>query len=95
MEMMHRTVRIAVSINKITYFTRMDTLIDVFLTISALHCNTVPIRHTTALTMSHSDYAVNIWHVGVAYLVLLTFVLVYGVLQSYLQSCCGTITFLP
>jgi len=45
--------------------------------------------------MSHYDYAVNIWHVGVAYLVLLTFVLVYGVLQSYLQSCCGTITFLP
>ena len=59
MEMMHRTVRIAVSINKITYFTRMDTLIVVFQQF-LLHCNTVPIRHTTALTMSHSDYAVNI-----------------------------------
>ena len=34
MEMVHRTVRIAVSINKITHFTRMDTLIDVF------YCNT-------------------------------------------------------
>jgi len=30
MEMMHRTLRIAVSINKITHFTRMDTLIDDF-----------------------------------------------------------------
>ena len=58
--MMHRTVRIAVYINKITHFTRMDTLIDVFKKKQfLLHCNTVSIPHTTALTMSHYDYAVN------------------------------------